>query len=162
MNKYGPYSEKVIEHFLNPRNYGKIEDPDGIGKVGNLVCGDVMYLYIAIGKNQDKEDVIDDVKFETFGCAAAIATSSVVSDLAKGKTLEKALQIDNKKVIKELGELPDIKIHCSLLAVDALKEAVYDYLSKNKKKIPEDLQKEHQRIEKDKKEVEKRYKKWEK
>lgn len=160
MNKYGPYSEKVIEHFLSPHNYGKMENPDGVGKVGNLVCGDVMYLYIAIGKNENKEDVIDDIKFETFGCAAAIATSSVITDLAKGKTIEEALKIDNKKVIKELGELPPIKVHCSLLAVDALAEAIYDYLSKNNKDVPENLQKEHERIEKDKKEVERRYKKW--
>ncbi len=160
MDKYGPYSEKVVEHFLSPHNYGKMKNPDGIGKVGNLVCGDVMYLYISIGRNENKEDVIDDIKFETFGCAAAIATSSVITDLAKGKTIKEAFRIDNKKVIKELGELPPIKIHCSLLAVDALAEAVYDYLSRNNKDIPENLQKEHERIEKDKEEVEKRYKKW--
>ena len=134
------YSEKVIEHFRNPHNYGKIEKPDGTGKVGNLKCGDVMHLYIKVEK-----DVIKDIKFETFGCAAAISTSSVVTDLAKGKTIKQALKIDNSAIVKLLGGLPLIKIHCSLLAVDALQEAIYDYLSKNKKPIPEKLKKAHQR-----------------
>ncbi len=162
MDKYGPYSEKVIEHFLNPHNYGKIEKADGVGKVGNLACGDVMYLYISVGKNEEKEDVIDDAKFETFGCAAAIATSSVITDLAEGKTVKKALQIGNKEVIEKLGGLPPIKVHCSLLAIDALREAIYNYFSRNNKEIPEALAKEHQRIEKTKKEVEKKHKEWSK
>jgi len=137
------YSEKVIEHFRNPHNYGRIEKPDGIGRVGNVVCGDVMYLYIKVEK-----EVIKDIKFETLGCAAAIATSSVVTDLAKGRTIKQALEIDNKAVVKSLGGLPLIKIHCSLLAVEALQEAIYDYLSKNKKPIPEKLKKAHQRVQK--------------
>jgi nitrogen fixation NifU-like protein len=137
------YSEKVIEHFRSPHNYGKIKKPDGIGKVGNLRCGDVMFLYIKVEK-----EVIKDVKFETLGCAAAISTSSVVTDLAKGKTIKQALKIDNNAVVKSLGGLPLIKIHCSLLAVDALQEAIYDYLSKNKKPIPEKLKKAHQRAQK--------------
>ena len=137
------YSEKVIEHFRNPHNYGRIEKPDGIGRVGNVVCGDVMYLYIKVEK-----EVIKDIKFETLGCAAAIATSSVVTDLARGKTIKQALEIDNKAVVKSLGGLPLIKIHCSLLAVEALQEAIYDYLSKNKKPIPENLKKAHQRVQK--------------
>jgi len=137
------YSEKVIEHFRSPHNYGKIENPDGIGKVGNVVCGDVMFLYIKVEK-----DAIKDIKFETLGCAAAIATSSVVTDLAKGKTIKQALKLDNSAVIKSLGGLPLIKIHCSLLAVDALQEAIYDYLSKNKKPVSEKLKKAHQRAQK--------------
>ena len=130
------YSKKVIEHFKNPHNYGKIKNPDGIGKVGNLRCGDIMYLYIKVEKEKVK-----DIKFETFGCAAAISTSSVVTDLAKGKTISQALKIKNQDVIDKLGGLPMIKIHCSLLAINALKEAIYDYLSKNKKPIPEKLKK---------------------
>jgi len=137
------YSEKVIEHFRNPHNYGRIEKPDGIGRVGNVVCGDVMYLYIKVEK-----EVIKDIKFETLGCAAAIATSSVVTDLAKGRTIKQALEIDNKAVVKSLGGLPLVKIHCSLLAVDALQEAICDYLSKNKKPIPENLKKAHRRVQK--------------
>ena len=122
------YSKKVIDHFQNPHNYGKMKNPDGVGKVGNPICGDVMYLYIKVGKNE----LIEDISFETLGCAAAIATSSVVTDLAKGKTLQQALKIDSNKVVKSLGGLPDIKHHCSLLAVDALKKAINDYLSKKK------------------------------
>ena len=135
------YSKKVIEHFQNPHNYGKIKNPDGVGKVGNPRCGDVMKLYIKVEKEK-----IKDIKFETFGCAAALSTSSVVTDLAKGKTITQALKIKNKDVIDELGGLPIIKIHCSLLAIDALQEAIYNYLSKDKKPIPEKLKQSHQRL----------------
>ena len=121
------YSKKVIQHFQDPHNYGKMKDPDGVGKVGNPICGDVMHLYIKVEKG-----IIKDIKYETFGCVAAISTSSVVTDLAKGKTLQQALKIDSNKVVKSLGGLPEIKYHCSLLAVDALKEAINDYLSKRK------------------------------
>lgn len=144
MDKFGPYTKKVIEHFKSPHNYGRIDNADGIGKVGNIHCGDVMHLYIKIGRSKGKE-IIKDIKFETFGCAAAISTSSVITDLAKGKTLEQAMKIDNNDVVESLGSLPPIKIHCSLLAVDALSEAIYDYLSKNKKKIPLKLQKKHEK-----------------
>lgn len=139
------YSKKVIEHFQDPHNYGKMKNPDGVGKVGNPICGDVMHLYIKV----DRDEVIKDIKFETFGCVAAISTSSIVTDLAKGKTLQQALKIDGSKVVKSLGGLPDIKYHCSLLAADALSEAIYDYLSRNKKPIPKELQKKHQKIEKE-------------
>jgi len=145
-NNIGFYTKKVIEHFRNPHNYGKIKNPDGVGKVGNPVCGDIMYLYIKIGRNKNGKEIIKDIKFETFGCVAAIATSSVVTDLAKGKTLEQAMKIDSDKVVKSLGGLPLLKVHCSLLAVDALFEAIYDYLSKNKKAISEKLKKMHRRI----------------
>jgi len=140
------YTKKVMEHFRNPHNYGRIKRPDGVGNVGNIICGDVMQLYIKVGKNE----IIKDIKFETFGCAAAISTSSVITDLVKGKTIKEALKIDSKKVVESLGGLPPIKIHCSLLGVDALSEAIYDYLSKNKKEIPGKLQKIHQRIKKEK------------
>lgn len=158
----GLYTKKVMETFKNPHNYGKIKDADGIGKVGNIQCGDVMWLYIKVGKNKKGEEIIKDIKFETFGCVAAISTSSVITDLAKGKTLKEALSIEKDKIIKKLGGLPEIKYHCSVLAVDALTEAIYDYLSKNKKPIPQELQKKHERIEKDKKTIEKRYEKWRK
>ncbi len=146
-----------MDHFQHPRNYGKIKNPDGVGKVGNIVCGDVMYIYIKVGKNKEGKDIIKDVKFETFGCVAAISTSSVATELAKGKPLEQALKIDNEKIVKELGELPPIKIHCSFLARDALAEAVYDYLAKNKKPIPGELQKRHLEIEKEKEELKKKF-----
>jgi len=152
----GVYSKKVIEHFRNPHNYGSIKNPDGVGKVGNPICGDEMYLYIKVGKGK----IIEDIRFETIGCAAAIATSSIVTDLVKGKTLKEAMKIGSKKIVESLGGLPPIKIHCSLLGVDALSEAIYDYLSKNKKPIPKKLQERHQKIEKEKREIKKRYKKW--
>jgi len=145
----------VIEYFSSPHNYGKMKNPDGVGKVGNPICGDVMHLYIKIEK-----EIIKDIKYETFGCVAAVSTSSVVTDLAKGKSLQEAMKIDSEKVVKSLGGLPEIKYHCSLLAADALHEAIYDYLSKNKKPIPKELQKKHQKIEKERKEIEKRYEKW--
>jgi nitrogen fixation NifU-like protein len=123
------YSQKVMEHFLNPRNVGKIENPDGIGEVGNPICGDMMTFYIKV-----KDNRIVDVKFQTFGCGAAIAVSSMVSEMAKGKTIEEALKITNKKVAKELGGLPKNKLHCSNLGADALHKAIEDYLRKKGKK----------------------------
>ncbi len=156
----GIYSKKVMAHFKKPHNYGKIKNADGIGNVGNLVCGDVMRLYIKIGKNKNKQEIIKDIKFETFGCVAAIATSSAITDLAKGKTLEEAAKISKTQIVDSLGELPPIKMHCSVLASDALVEAIYDYLSKNKKEISQDLAVKHERIAKEKEETEKRYKDW--
>ena len=119
------YSEKVMDHFANPRNVGEIPDADGIGKVGNPQCGDVMWLYIKV-----KDNVITDVKFKTFGCGAAIATSSMITELAKGKTIEEAKKISRADVADELGGLPPVKMHCSNLAADALREAIKDYESK--------------------------------
>ena len=124
----GLYSAKVIEHFKNPRNYGKMKEPDGTGIVGNPVCGDVMYIYIKV-----KDNVIVDVKFETFGCVAAIATSSMVTELVKNKTIDEALKITNKTVAEALDGLPPIKLHCSLLAEEGIKAAIDDYLKKGKK-----------------------------
>ena len=118
-----------METFKNPHNYGRMKNPDGIGKVGNPVCGDVMWLYIKVDKNEK----IKDIKFETFGCVAAISTSSIITDLVKGKTIKEALKITKDDIVKSLGGLPKIKYHCSVLAVDALKEAVKDYNGKKKK-----------------------------
>jgi len=160
MARIGPYTKKVIKHFTNPRNFGKIKNPDGIGKVGNILCGDVMWLYIKVRKDKKGKERIKDIKFETFGCVAALATSSVITELVKGKTLDQALAIDRKKVVKTLGSLPPIKLHCSVLAVDALLEAIHDYLSKNKRPLPKKLLERHQRIKKEKKIIERKYKDW--
>ena len=122
------YTEKVKEHFFHPRNVGKIKDADGVGTVGNPVCGDVMAIYIKV-----KDDKIADIKFKTFGCAAAIATSSVLTEMAKGKTLDEAMKLTREDVANELGGLPAIKMHCSNLAADALREAIKDYREKKKK-----------------------------
>ncbi|MDP2911195.1 MAG: Fe-S cluster assembly scaffold protein NifU [Candidatus Omnitrophota bacterium] len=122
------YSEKVMDHFKNPRNVGEIPDADGIGNVGNPVCGDIMRLYIKVEKG-----IIVDAKFKTFGCGAAIATSSMVTELVKGKTIEEALKVSNSAVADALGGLPKIKMHCSVLAEEALKSAIDDYKKKNKK-----------------------------
>jgi nitrogen fixation NifU-like protein len=119
------YSEKVIDHFQNPRNVGEIKDADGVGEIGNPVCGDMMSFYITV-----KDNIIEDVKFKTFGCGAAIAVSSMVSEMAKGKTLDEALQITNASVAKELGGLPPNKMHCSNLGADALHKAIEDYKKK--------------------------------
>jgi nitrogen fixation NifU-like protein len=140
------YSPKVLEHFRNPHNFGSIKNADGVGEVGNMTCGDVMKLYIKVSKNESGKTFIKDIKFETLGCAAAIATSSVVTDLAKNKTLEDALKINNADVIKALDDLPTIKIHCSLLAADALIEAVYDYYQKNNINISPELENSHKRV----------------
>ena len=153
----GIYTKKVIETFKHPHNYGKIKDADGVGKVGNIVCGDVMWLYIKVAQNKKKEDLIKDIKFETFGCVAAISTSSMITDLTKGKTIKEALKITKDNIVESLGGLPKIKFHCSILAIDALIEAIFDYLEKNKKPIPAELEKRHQIIKKDRETIEKRY-----
>ena len=119
------YSEKVMDHFANPRNVGEIPDADGIGKVGNPQCGDVMWLYIKV-----KDGILTDIKFKTFGCGAAIATSSMITELAKGKTIEEAKKISRQDVADSLEGLPPTKMHCSNLAADALREAIKDYETK--------------------------------
>ena len=118
----GPYSEKVMEHFMHPHNVGDMPDADGTGHVGNPVCGDIMELYIKV-----RDDVVVDAKFKTFGCGAAIATSSIVTDLVKGKSLKEAVYVSNMAVVDALGGLPRIKMHCSVLAEQALKAALEDY-----------------------------------
>ena len=151
------YTDRVIEHFRNPHNMGKLEDYSAIGKVGNIVCGDVMWLYIKVERDDKDRDVITDISWETFGCTAAIATSSMVSDLAKGKTIDEAITLTNQDVAKELGGLPPVKLHCSALAADALNEAIYAYLAQEEKEIPDALRKRHNRIAKEVAALEKRY-----
>ena len=129
----GQYSEKVMEHFRNPHNVGEIPDASGIGNVGNPMCGDIMRLYIKVG-NIDGKDVITDAKFKTFGCGAAISTSSIITDLVKGKTIDEALKVSNEAVVEALGGLPKIKLHCSVLAEEALRSAINDYKEKKLKK----------------------------
>lgn len=128
-DKWSLYSEKVMEHFRHPRNVGEMKNPDGIGHVGNPICGDIMELYIKVKNNK-----IIDAKFKTFGCGAAIATSSMITGMVKGKTIEEALKISNKAVVEALDGLPPVKMHCSVLAKDALKSAIDDYLGKKDKK----------------------------
>lgn len=127
------YSKEVIKRFTHPKNFGEIENADAIGQVGNPRCGDIMKLYLKIEKEKGKE-VIRDVKFHTLGCAAAIATSDMACDLVRGKTLKEAQKIDYKKIIKALGDLPLIKIHCSILAREGLKAAIKDYYDRKRKK----------------------------
>jgi len=124
------YSKKVIEHFKNPHNQGKIKDADAIGQVGNPSCGDVMKIYLKINKNKKGDKVIKDIKFETLGCAAAISVSSALTDRAKGMTLEKALKINKDDIVKDLGGLPPVKVHCSMLGVEALHQAIEKYNKK--------------------------------
>ncbi len=126
------YSEKVIDHFQNPRNVGEIENADGIGQVGNPVCGDIMKIYLKI-----ENDIIVDVKFKTFGCGAAIATSSMATELIKGKSVEEALELTNKAVVEALDGLPPVKLHCSVLAEEAVKTAIIDYYKKQGKDTSE-------------------------
>jgi len=155
------YSKKIIEHFRHPRNVGKMKKPSGKGEAGNLLCGDLMRIYLKIKKNKEGKEIIEDVKFETLGCLVAIANTSLLTTLVKGKTIEEALKIKKDDLIKRLGKpLPPFKIHCSVLAVDALREAIYDYYKKKGIEIPEELKKDHQRIAKAKEEIEKRYKKF--
>lgn len=120
------YSEKVMDHFSNPRNVGEIEDPSGVGTVGNAKCGDIMRMYLDI----DDNGIIQDAKFKTFGCGAAVATSSMATELVKGKTVEEALQVTNKAVMEALDGLPPVKVHCSLLAEEAIHAALWDYANR--------------------------------
>ncbi len=125
------YSKEVIKHFSNPKNLGEMKNPDAVGIFGNPVCGDVMKVYLKIKKNKKGQGIIEDIKFQTMGCAAAIATSSMITDLAKGKTVEQAKKITNKDVAKSLKGLPPIKMHCSNLAADCLKKAIEDWGKRN-------------------------------
>lgn len=128
------YSDKVMDHFENPRNVGVIEDANGVGEVGNPTCGDIMKMYLKI-----EDDVIVDVKFKTFGCGSAIATSSMATELIKGKTITEALELTNKAVVEALDGLPARKIHCSVLAEDAIRMALKDYYEKSGREMPEEL-----------------------
>ena len=120
------YTETVMDHFMHPRNVGSIENADGVGEVGNAKCGDIMKMYLKI-----RDNVIEDVKFETFGCGSAIASSSIATEMVKGKTIEEALAVTNKQVVDALGGLPTYKLHCSVLAEEAIKSAVKDYYDRN-------------------------------
>ena len=126
------YSEKVIDHFTNPRNVGEIPDANGVGEVGNAKCGDIMRIYLKIDDNR----VITDVKFKTFGCGAAIATSSIATEMIKGKTIDEALTLTNKAVVEALDGLPPVKVHCSVLAEEAVKSAVADYYRRRGEEVP--------------------------
>lgn len=139
------YNDKVMDHFLNPRNAGEIKDADGVGEVGNAKCGDIMRMYVKV-----ENDIITDVKFRTFGCGSAIAASSISTEMLIGKTIDEALEITNMDVVDELGGLPVVKVHCSVLAEQAFKVAIYDYAKKNNKTYkglegfdPEDLDDAH-------------------
>ena len=147
------YSEKVMDHFRNPRNMGEIPNADGVGTVGNPVCGDLMNIYIKV-----KDNRIVDIKFKTFGCGAAIATSSMMTELVKGKTLDDALKITRKDLAESLDGLPPIKMHCSVLAVDGLSEAIHEYFLKKGLQVPEELVKRHGRLKRIRENIEKRYK----
>ena len=133
------YSEKVMDHFTNPRNVGEIENADGVGVVGNAKCGDIMKMYLKI----DENDVITDCKFKTFGCGAAIATSSMATELVKGRTVGEALQLTNSAVVEALDGLPAVKVHCSVLAEEAIKSALADYYTKIGRPIDFDYDPDH-------------------
>lgn len=131
MSQVTEYSEKVMDHFTNPRNVGEIENPSGVGTVGNAKCGDIMRMYIDV----DENGIITEAKFKTFGCGAAVATSSIATELVKGKTIQEALEVTNRAVMEALGGLPPVKVHCSLLAEEAIHAALWDYAEKNNIKI---------------------------
>jgi nitrogen fixation NifU-like protein len=148
------YSKDVMDHFQNPRNVGEIPDADGVGEAGNMRCGDLMWVYLRVRKNAQGKDYIEDIKFKTLGCAAAIATSSKATELAKGKTIDEALAVTNQDIASSLGGLPPVKMHCSVLAADALKEAVFDYYVKHGAQVPPELVAAHERIKHDRTEIE--------
>jgi len=153
------YSKEIMKHFKKPKNMGRMKNPSAIGKVGNPVCGDVMWLYIKVREEGDKR-IISDVKFECFGCVVAIAVTSMITTMAKGKTLEEAVKITKDDILKRAGKIPPLKVHCSVLAADALHEAIYDYYTRNGLPVPEYLKKEHERIKKTLKRVEEMFKKY--
>ncbi|MFO8061290.1 MAG: iron-sulfur cluster assembly scaffold protein, partial [bacterium] len=143
-----PYSEKVMEHFKNPRNVGKIEDPDGKATEGSPACGDMVAVYINVNKDTQ---VIEDIKFESYGCASNIATGSIITEMAKGKTIEEAKKISWKEATKKLGGLPSVKTHCSVLAVDGLRSAIKNYEEKHgivTEKVPTDMDEVTKRLRK--------------
>ncbi len=133
------YTKTLMEHFKNPRNQGELKNPDGVGEVGNPVCGDMMKIYIKVDKNKEGQEIIKDIKFQTLGCGAAIASSSMLTEMAKGKTIEDALKITREQIAEALGGMPKEKIHCSVLAAAGLKKAVADYRGET---FTEDLEEE--------------------
>lgn len=151
------YSKEIIRHFKHPVGLGRIKNPSSVGEAGNLLCGDVLKCYIKIEKDKKGREIIKDVKMQVFGCVVAIANSSLMTEMVKGKTLEYALKITKDDILKKLGKVPPIKVHCSILAVDALHEAIYNHLVKNKLPISEELQKEHERTQGTLKTIEERH-----
>lgn len=133
------YSKEIMKHFRHPRNIGKMRNYDGLGKAGNPLCGDVLFLYIKVGKNKKGDEIIKKASFETLGCTVAIANSSLITTMVKEKTLDEALKITKDDILKKLKKVPPIKIHCSILAVDALHKAIEDYLAKNPPPPPPSL-----------------------
>ena len=135
------YSKEVMEHFQHPHHMGEMKNPDGVGRIGNPTCGDVMEISIKVQKGKGGKDVLKDIKVKTFGCVAAIATSSMITDLAMGKTLDEAMKISNRDIAAALKGLPPIKMHCSVLAADALHKAIEDYEKRKKAALPPSSQK---------------------
>ncbi len=154
------YTQEVMQHFLHPNHAGVLTDYDVCGEVGNVVCGDVMRIYLKIEPDEKNQPCIANISFETYGCGAAIATSSVACELALGKTLTQALELTKESVIKVLRRLPVQKIHCSILAIDALNEAIYQYYEQNQLPIPPKLAQTHQHLAKQKEILKKQYQKW--
>ena len=154
LDMVGNYSETVIDHARNPRNVGNIAKCDGFGQ-DEGECGDTLAVWLSVDKNR-----ITNATFWTDGCGTSIACGSMVTEMAKGKTIDEALKISQKEIVDSLGGLPPVKIHCSVLAADALSEAIYNYLKKNKKTIPAELEKRHRRIEKERQMVEEKYHDW--
>ena len=153
------YSKEIVKHFKNPKNVGRIKNADAIGEAGNLLCGDIMRIYLKIKERKGKK-IISDIKGEVFGCLVAIANTSILTTMVKGKSLKNALKIKKDDLIKKLGgykKIPPIKIHCSILALDALHEAIYNYFKKNNLPIPKEIEKEHKKVKKTLETIEKRH-----
>jgi len=140
------YSEIVMDHFKNPRNQGEIKDADAIGEVGNPVCGDMMKIYLKVGKNDQGQEIVEDIKFQTLGCGAAIASSSMLTEMAKGLTLDEAKKITREQIVEKLGDLPEVKIHCSVLAQEGLKKAIALYKGEEFKDLSEQEEHDHDEI----------------
>ncbi|MDI6798713.1 MAG: iron-sulfur cluster assembly scaffold protein, partial [Candidatus Aenigmarchaeota archaeon] len=155
------YSKEIMKHFKNPKNVGVIKNFDGLGKVGQPICGDVLWLYIKIKEDKKtKKRIISDAKYQTFGCVVALANASLLTTMIKGKTIEEVLKIKKEDLLKKLKNVPPIKIHCSLLAIDALSEAIYNYYKRNNFPIPKELDNRHKNIQQTLKAVEKKYKEY--
>jgi nitrogen fixation NifU-like protein len=160
MRELLPYPKEIIKHFKNPKNLGRIKKPDAVGEAGNLACGDVMRIYLKI-KEKNGKKIISDIKGEVFGCIVAIANTSMLTTMVKGKSLEDTMKIRKEELIEKLGgreKIPAFKIHCSILALDALHEAIYNYYKKKNLKIPEFLENEHKRIQATIKTIEEKHK----
>jgi nitrogen fixation NifU-like protein len=148
----------VLKHFKHPKNQGIMKNPSAVGEVGNIQCGDVMKLYLKIKKNEKGEKIISDIKFECLGCVVAIANTSLITTMVKGRTLKEAMKIEQRDILKKMGKVPITKVHCSVLAVDALSEAIYDYYKKDNFLVPRELEKKHKGIQQALKYVEKKHK----